>query len=356
MTEASLQSRKICFVDVESDGQEFYDQALPDCDILFADTLEDVPGDAEVLSVFIGRTVNEDFLESHPGLRIICSRSTGCDHIDMEACRRRGIIVTNAGTYGENTVAEHAFALILALSRRLRDSDHAVRSGRYSRAALQGFDLRGRTIGVVGAGRVGLHVLRLAFGFGMKLLAYDAAPHPLWGELLDFQYVSLEELLGEAHVVTLHVPLTPATHHMINRDSLKLCRPGVVIINTARGGLMDTNAVIEALDSGQIGGLGLDVLEDESVFQGNVTSKLGATIAERVRNASAAPLEREHSALRLAEFSRLVTHSRLLERPNVVLTPHVAFNSGEAMNCLRTATVESILDYLAGNPLKYRCL
>ena len=356
MSKVPVQSRKISFVEVEEEGRTVFHGALIGHEVDFVRKLGDVPEEAEVVSVFISEKIGQDFLAAHPALRFIASRSTGCDHIDLEACQKRGVLVANVGNYGENTVAEHAFALILALSRRLRDSEDAVRTGHFSREGLRGFDLRGKTLGVVGAGRVGLHVVRIGLGFGMRVIACDADPHPFYSELLDFHYVSYEELLREAQVITLHVPLNQATRHMINRETLALCQRGILLINTARGGLIDTEAVIEALDAGQVGGLGLDVLEDERVFQGGgVTSLLGETIAERVHRASAAPEGREFSAGRVAEFSRLVTHNRLMQRPDVVLTPHVAFNSEEAVERLSALTLDNILDYLDGKPPKHRC-
>lgn len=356
MTQAPVQSRKICFVDLEAEGREVFEEALAAHEVHYVRDLSSVPEDAEVVSLFIGERVESNFFDAHPALKLLCTRSTGCDHIDLEACRARGVMVANVGNYGENTVAEHAFALILALARRLRESDQAVRTGHFSRDRLRGFDLRGRTMGVVGAGRVGLHVIRIAIGFGMKVVAYDAEPHAFYSELLDFRYVAFGELLREADVITLHVPLNDATRHMINRETLALCRPGVLIINTARGGLLDTSAALEALDSGQVAGLGLDVLEDERVFQeGGATPLLGKKIAERVRAAAPGPGIRETTPQRVAEFSRLVSHSELLNRPDVILTPHVAFNSEEAVRCLRAVTLESILDFFESKPLKHRC-
>jgi len=318
--------------------------------------LEDVPDDVEVLCVFIGEPVTEEFLVAHPALKLIATRSTGCDHIDLKACHARGVAVTNVGNYGENTVAEHTFALMLALSRRLRDSEEAVRTGHFSREGLRGFDLRGKTLGVVGAGRVGLHVIRIGAGFGMKVIAYDAEPHPFYSELLDFRYVPLDVLMREADVITLHVPLNDSTRHMINRESLAQCRDGLLLINTARGGLVDTQAAIEALDSGKLAGMGLDVLEDERVFQGGATSLLGEKIARRVHNASAGQVTRDFSSDRVAEFSKLVAHSQLIQRPEVVLTPHVAFNSDEAVESLSRITLENILNHLEGKPLKHLCV
>lgn len=342
-------------MELEGEGRPFFEEALGGQEITFARQLGDVPPATEILSVFVSERVDGEFLEERPALRLIATRSTGCDHIDLEACRARGVTVTNVGNYGENTVAEHAFALMLALARRLRDSEDAVRTGKFSRHRLRGVELRGRTLGVVGSGRVGLHVIRIASGFGMRVVAYDSTPHPFLAEVLDFRYVTFEDLLRESDVITLHVPLNPATRHMINRETLSLCRPGTLLINTARGALIDTTAAIEALDAGVLGGLGLDVLEDERVFHyGGTTQLLSEQIAERVRTGAPSP-GRETTPDRVAEFSRLVTHNRLLQRADVILTPHIAFNSAEAVTCLREQTLENILNYLEGRPLRYVC-
>ena len=354
MSESGLQSMKICFVDVEPEAHQFFQDALQGRHVEFVRSLTEVPADAAAVSIFIGERVGQDFLHAHPALQLIATRSTGCDHIDLQACKSRGVVVTNVGNYGENSVAEHSFALMLALSRRLRDSENAIRTGHFIRERLRGADLRGSTLGVVGAGRIGLHVIRIGIGFGMRVLAYDEDPHPFYSELLDFTYCPFEQLLRDSDVISLHVPLLATTRHMINRETLAMCRPGVLLVNTARGGLIDTEAVIEALDSGQVGGLGLDVLEDERVFQGGATSILGEQIAERVRAAhNPAP---ETSPERLAEFSRLVMHSRLLQRPEVVLTPHVAYNSNEAVERLNAVTVETLRNFLEGRPYSHRCV
>ena len=344
----------MCFVELEDEAKALFEEAFAEHEVLFVERLDEVPEDTEIVSVFITEKIDGAFLDDHPLIRLIATRSTGCDHIDLDVCDKRGVGVANVGTYGENTVAEHTFALMLALSRRLRDSERAVRTGRFSRERLRGFDLRGKTLGVVGAGRVGLHVIRIGTGFGMRVLAYDEAPHSFYSELLDFRYTGFEELLRESDMITLHIPLTPTTRHMINRDALALCRPGVLLINTARGGLIDSGALIEALDAGQVAGVGLDVLEDERVFRGGATQILSEKIAERVRS-SAGAMIRETSAQRVSEFSKLVAHHRLLNRPEVVLTPHVAFNSHEAMERLNRITVENINAYLKGRPVGHAC-
>lgn len=345
-----MKSRKICFVATESEEEEFFTETFEKFHPMFELSLDDVPEDVEVLSIFINDRITEKFLARHPGLGMIATRSMGCDHIDLEACSKRGITITHISGYGENTVAEHTFALMLALSRRIRESTEAALAGKFTHEKFRGMDLRGSTLGVIGAGRVGLHVIRIGAAFGMKILAYDATPNPLHTELLDFKYTSFEHLLRESHVLTLHVPLNQETHHMLNIKTLARCRPGVLIINTARGGLIDCEALIEALDSGQVGGAGLDVIEEESVFHGGATALLGAQIADRVRGTGTDHDRISLPAKRMKEISRYLSSNALLRRPQVVFTPHNAYNSTESREFISKTTAENILRYLRPAP------
>ena len=345
-----MESRKICFVATEPEEEEFFSEKFDGFDVTFEPDLRDVPDDIEVVSIFISDRIDAGFLDRHPALRMIATRSMGCDHIDLEACAKRQITVTHVSGYGENTVAEHTFALMLALSRRIRESTEAALAGKFTHEKFRGMDLRGSTLGVVGAGRVGLHVIRIAGAFGMKILAYDAHPNPLHTELLDFKYTSFEHLIHESHVITLHIPLNQETHHIFNRETLARCRPGVLIVNTARGRLIDSEALIEALDSGQVGGAGLDVIEEEGVFHGGATALLGAQIADRVRGSG---MDKDRIALpvgRMKEISRYIASNALLRRSKVVFTPHNAYNSDESREFISKITADNILAHLAKTP------
>ena len=346
----SMESRKICFVATEPEEEGFFSEKFEGFDVSFLPALRDVPEDAEVASIFINDRIDAKFLESHPALKMIATRSMGCDHSDLPACAQRKITVTHVSGYGENTVAEHTFALMLALSRRIRESTEAALAGKFTHEKFRGMDLRGSTLGVVGAGRVGLHVIRIARAFGMKVLAYDAHPNPLHTELLDFKYTSFEHLIRESHVITLHIPLNQETHHIFNRETISRCRPGVLIVNTARGRLIDSEALIEALDNGQVGGAGLDVIEEEGVFHGGATALLGAQIADRVRGAG---MDNDRISLpigRMKEISRYIASNALLRRAKVVFTPHNAYNSDESREFISNTTAENILGYFAQNP------
>jgi D-lactate dehydrogenase len=327
---------RIVFLEIKDWEQKYLAERLPPGEAVFEPgVLDDASlariGDAECLSTFIYSRVTAEALERLSRLRLIATRSTGFDHIDLAACRQRGIAISNVPSYGENTVAEHTFALILMLSRKVHLSYKQVREGHIELANLTGFDLQGKTIGVVGAGHIGLHVIRIARGFGMRVLAYDIHREPFLADLLGFQYASLEQLLAESEIVTLHCPLVPATHHLLGREQFARMKRGALIINTARGPLVDTEALMEALDSGQLAGAGLDVLEGEELVK-----------EERQLLYERANVEKLRAAVR--------THL-LLSRDDVVFTPHNAFNSREALVRILDTTLANLEAFRAGLPI-----
>ncbi len=342
---------KICFVETESSEQEYFQSTLDSGhELKFVQGLDEAPADTQILSVFVHSRVTAEFMAAHPEVRLIVTRSSGWDHIAVAEARARGIRVSHVPSYGENTVAEHSFALLLALSRRLRESIAAYASGRFSYQALRGFDLKDKTFGIIGTGRIGLHAVRMARGFQMEVLAYDVKTQPLVAATMDFEYVSFEELLARSDVVSLYVPLLPRTHHLINRETLALCKRGVVLINTARGALVDTDALLEALESGQVSGAGLDVLEDERALQQPSTRIIGEEIISNIHH-SDSPEETVALGERVEELRGLMRNSRLLDRPNVIFTPHSAFNSAEAVARIDEQTVRAIRQFLTGKPV-----
>ena len=342
---------KICFVEIESQEEEFFRAELGvGNELQFVGALEEAPADVEILSVFVHSEVTPEFLGTHARLGLIVTRSSGYDHIAVAEAGARGIAVCRVASYGENTVAEHSFALLLALSRRLRESLAAYAKSQFSYQALRGFDLKRRTFGIIGTGRIGLHAARIARGFQMEVLAYDVKTQPLVAATLDFEYVEFEELLRRSDVISLYVPLLPHTRNIMNRETLARCKRGVVLINTARGGLVDTGALLEALESGQVGGAGLDVLEDERVLQQESTRIIGQEIISHVQQ-SDSPEEPLPRGERVEELRSLVRDSRLIDRGNVIFTPHSAFNSTEAVERIDQETVRSIRQYLAGTPV-----
>ncbi len=286
---------------------------------------------ADCLSVFIYSALNESVLAKFPSVRMIATRSTGFDHINLQDCRRRGVTVSNVPSYGENTVAEHTFALILMLSRKVHQSYNQVRAGHLERAMLTGFDLQGKTLGVVGAGRIGLHAIRIGRGFGMRVLTHDVRRDPFLADLLGFSYVPLDTLLAESDIVSLHCPLIPATRHIIGAAQLTRMKPGALLVNTARGGLVDTDALIEALDTGQLSGAGLDVIEGEELIK-----------EEK---------QLLHEPHTLEQFRAATRNRLLLGRDDVVYTPHNAFNSQEALERILDTTIANLEAFRAGAPI-----
>jgi D-lactate dehydrogenase len=208
--------------------------------------------------------VTREVFERLPDLKLIVTRSVGYDHIDLEEAKRRGIPVCNVPDYGAHMIAEHAFGLLLAVARNVVRGDHRYRHERlFSDQGFQGVELYGKTLGVIGTGRIGQHAIRIASGFGMRVLAHDVVENEAAASELGFAYAPLEEVLAESHAVSLHCALNVSTHHLIDARRLAGMRPGAILVNTARGAVVDTQALKEALRSGHLGGAGLDVLEDE---------------------------------------------------------------------------------------------
>jgi D-lactate dehydrogenase len=328
---------KIAFYEIEEWEQKYLQQRLKNFELeFFSQCLNEgnvSQSKAEILSVFVGSKVTPKVLECFPNLKFITTRSTGFDHINLETCQKRNIPVSYVPTYGENTVAEFTFTLLLALSRKIYPAVKRVREeSLFGYEGLQGFDLKGKTIGVVGTGHIGTYVVKIAHGFGMNILAYDPCPKDQLAKEFNFEYVSLENLLKKSDVITLHVPYMPATHHLINQDNINLCKKGSVLINTARGGLVDSQALVEALVSGRLAGAGLDVLEEEGFIKEEMEMLL-----------SGHPNEQQ---LKTA----LVDH-KLMQMENVIITPHNAFNTKEAMQRILDTTIANVHGFSKGMPI-----
>jgi D-lactate dehydrogenase len=208
--------------------------------------------------------VTRQVLERLPDLKLIVTRSVGYDHIDLVEAERRGIPVCNVPDYGAHMIAEQAFGLLLAVARNIvRGHNRYAQEHLFSDKGMQGMELYGKTLGVIGTGRIGLHAIRLAKGFGMQVAAFDVYQNEAASRELGFDYESMESVLAQSHAVSLHVSLNEATHHLINAERLALMKQGAILVNTSRGPVVDTEALIVALRSGHLAGAGLDVLEDE---------------------------------------------------------------------------------------------
>ena len=285
--------------------------------------------DAEILSPFIYSRLTREVLEKMPHLKMIATRSTGIDHIDANFCHERGITLCNVPSYGEATVAEHVFALLLTISHHMTDAIERTRRGDFHQDGLQGFDLVGKTIGVIGTGQIGRHVIKIARGFGMKVLAYDLAPDKTWG----VDYVELPTLLKESDIITLHVPGGKETRHMIGSREFTMMKKGAVLINTARGTVVDVEALVQALSSGQLSAAGLDVLPEEPAIK-EEAELLRAVLGEKY------------------DLKTLLLDHVLLRMKNVFITPHSAFNTKEAIGRILDVTNKNIDKFLTDNTEK----
>ncbi|MDK2916465.1 MAG: D-lactate dehydrogenase [Euryarchaeota archaeon] len=286
--------------------------------------------DADAVGIFVLSRVTREVIKRLPNLKMVAAMSTGFDHIDVEACREHGVTVCNVPHYGETTVAEFAFGLILALARRFRPTFARVDRGDFSRAGLQGMDLAGKTLGLVGTGRIGSHLARIAHAAGMGVIAYDLRPNPALTEDYGVRYMDLDDVLRQADVISLHVPYTEATHHLIDADRLRLVKDTALLVNTSRGGVVDTTAVADALREGRLGGVALDTFEGEDVWIGEEFQGAGEASADELRDA-------------LESFG-------LLHSDRAILTPHNAFNTREAVDRIIATSVENIRAFFAGNP------
>ncbi len=288
--------------------------------------------DAEVLSVFVDSIVNGPVLNMFPKLKFIAARATGYDNIDLTETAKRGIIVSNVPSYGENTVAEFTFGLILSLSRKIYIAANQVKAtGSFNLEKLRGFDIQGKTIGVVGTGRIGRHVIAAAKSFGMNVICYDPFPNDKFAQELAFKYVSLDELLNLSDIITLHLPYTKETHHLINDAALSKMKKNAILVNTSRGGIVDTNALVKALSEKQIAGAGLDVIEEEGAIKDELNLLSGGH-------------PEEHNLRTILEDHALMKMS------NVIVTPHIAFNTEEALERILDMTVENIKHWMEGKP------
>ncbi|QLG89603.1 2-hydroxyacid dehydrogenase [Chitinibacter bivalviorum] len=256
------------------------------------------------------------------GVKLIALRCAGFNGVDLAAAAEFDIPVTRVPAYSPEAVAEHVFALLLTLSRKTHRAYNRVREGNFLLEGLEGFNIHGKTFGILGSGKIGLATARIARGFGCKVLAYD--PYPPKNCDVDCTFLSQAEVMANSDILSLHTPLFESTYHMINASTLATMKPGVVILNTSRGGLIDTKAALAALKSGQIGGLGLDVYEhEEGVFFEDLSD----------------------SVLKDDILARLTTF------PNVLITSHQGYLTGEALNNIAMTTFQNINDFAAGRPL-----
>ncbi len=311
------------------------EQALKNADVVFVDgklTTENIElaKDADVIGVFINSEVKQEQIDKLPNLKLIVTLSTGFDHIDIEYAKQKNIAVCNVPAYGSRTVAEFTFALMLGLSRHAFAAYRNMKNNHdFSIENYEGFNLQGKTLGIIGTGRIGQNVAKIAKGFEMNLLAFDAYPNNQAATEIGFTYVKLDELLSQSDVITLHVPYNKDTHHIINSSNINNIKKGALLINTSRGEVLESSALVNALDQELLGGLGIDVLEEERALTDE-----WKMLANK--------LETPQQQTTLAQDNALINH------PKVAYTPHIAFYTKEAKREIWQTTVNNITGFNQG--------
>lgn len=289
--------------------------------------------DFEIISTFVDSRIDKTVFECFPNLKCIATRSTGYDHIDLATAKERGITVLYVPGYGDNTVAEFTFGLILNLTRKIYQGiDQIKETGSFSLQGLRGVDLKGKTFGIVGTGRIGKEAARIAMGFGMNVIGYDPHPDQSFAAQVNLAYMSLEDLLKQADVISLHCPYTKETHHLINKANVGAIKAGAYLVNTARGAIVETEALVTALQDKHLAGYAADVLEEE-----------GETKDELQLLAFGHPQEEE--------LKTMLRNHILMKMPNVLITPHHAFNSQEALGRILSTTLENVRGYISEGPV-----
>lgn len=304
---------RIVFFDVEEADRPLVLARFPDAAIYPAnmphDEIAASCADTEIISTFVTTFFPVSLIERLGNLKLLCTRSVGFDHIDLDACRKRKIVVTHVPDYGAHVIAEHVFALLLSTLRHIPTAHHRVREGRFDYRGLRGTALKGKTLGIIGTGKISRQTAAIAHGFGMGLLGYDPFPAKGLPEKTGLTYVTLEELLKQSDIVSLHAPAMAENRHMLNDERFAFMKDGAVLVNTARGAIVDDQALLRALDSGKLSWALLDVLEQEGDMEKN---------------------------------------TKLVRHPRVVITPHIAFYADDSMRAMYDDCLLSIDQWMDG--------
>lgn len=306
-------TRIIRFIDVEETDRSLVRERFPEVTFVDAPLSEEqlvkACKDAEIISTFITASFPRTVVGRLPKLRLLSTRSVGYDHIDLDACKERNIVVCNVPDYGSYVISEHVFALLLSTLRHIRAGEERTESGVFDYHGLRGMALRGKTLGIVGTGKIGRGVAEIAHGFGMIILATDRCRTTELEEKLGVRYVSLEGLLSQSDIITLHIPASKETEHMMNVKTFSCLKKGAILVNTARGSLIDSVALLSALQDGTLAYALLDVMEHEQNFEEN---------------------------------------KELIGHPRVVTTPHIAFYADDSMRNMYLDCFQSIEQWMQG--------
>ena len=326
--------KKVVFFDVEDYERDFL---IKSCEGKFnyklvSEPLNDLKApeseftDANIISCFTNSRLSANVLEQFENLGLIALRSVGYNHVDIEYCKKHDIAVETTPNYGNMSVAEFAMGLLLDVARKITRSYLNLKAGEADPIASIGFELYGKTIGIAGLGAIGAEMARLAYGFNMKILGYDIRENIEIEEKYGVKFTDFDTLLRESDVISLHMPLTAQNNHIINADAFKKMKNTAVIINTARGELIETQALYTALTTGEIAGAGLDVLE----FEETLSNPDYLDDIARLTN---------------KDLQKTLLNNRILTLNNVIVTPHIAYDTKEAINRILKTTMENISEF-----------
>ena len=322
-----VQDYEVDFLKKECDGRFDYRLITDSLDSLCE--LDEDCMEAEVVSCFTTSRVGEDVLKKFPSLKLLALRSVGFNHIDIEYCEDHGIAVANTPNYGNMTVAEFAFALLLNVTRKISLAANDLKNGIVDAKHTIGTELFGKTIGIVGLGAIGAEMARLSFGFGLKVLGYDLKKRDALVEKFAVNYVDFDTLVEKSDFISIHAPLTKDNYHMFNEEAFNKMKTGAVIVNTGRGEIIDTQALYNALVEGKIAGAGLDVLEsEETLTDSDYLVDVGR--------------------INIHSLQKTVLNNSLMKLDNVIITPHIAYDSKEAIERILTFTMSNILAFENG--------
>lgn len=327
--------KNIVFFDTKDYEMDFFDKYLKDKLNLVYEKSSLLPGGkipeiaihAEYISVFTPSRLTKDVLKQFKNLKLIATRSVGFSHIDLDYCKENGIKVVNTPHYGDYTIAEYSFGLLLNLVRKISKAQEGLKSGELSQE-YEGTELFGKTMGVIGIGGIGSKAIKIANGFSMDVIAYDIRQDEELSKRENFKYVNLDELIERSDIISLYAPATKDNYHLLNEEAFKKMKDGVFIINTARGELIDSQALYSELLSGKVAGAALDVVECEEALNNKCN------------------LFKDGECLDLNCLKRTLINHKLMSLPNVIVTPHTAYDTKEATNRILEITTNNIVEFL----------
>jgi len=333
---------KIAFFEVKEKWEETaIKKAFPNDKIyLFKESINEVNlsklKSVDIISVFIYSNCNKDILKQFAKLKLIATRSTGFDHIDLKFAKRNKIPICNVPHYGENTVAEFTFALMLNISRKLYSSINRVKAGVFNFDGLRGFDLKSKTIGIIGFGNIGQKFAKMCIGFEMNVLVYDVFADKLEEKAKEIgvKFVDLKTLFKKSDIISLHIPSLPSTKHILNSETFDEMKKGVIILNTSRGDLINTDALLNAINSNKVAGAGLDVLEGEYVIKDEL---------ELFTHQGKDPI---------CDMKMVLEDHILINHPKVFVTPHNAFNTQDALMRILKTSIKNIRQLTKENKIE----